>query len=155
MVQMQMQILWSVGPSHGTRQPLLGGMLVWMSGLKAQTLPRSRRTELALRKGKAPEEEKNLGCQPADDLKVYFMFREQQRHIRKNHIKFLRTQWTARCPSKNGLFCRLFYIYIYIENNRQSLGHRPLDLCLSPQVSQGHPTGVPGICLKFMWLLFS
>ena len=36
------------------------------------------------------------------------------------------------------------------QNNRKSLGHWPVEPCLSHRVSQGHPAGVPGISLKFM-----
>ena len=59
------------------------------------------------------------------------------RHIRKNHRTFLKTPGRpgvpgtpSQCPGKNVSFS--------IENNRKSLGHRPVDPCLSRQgVSQG------------------
>ena len=40
-----------------------------------------------------------------------------------------------------------------IKNNRTSLGHRPVDPCLSRQVSQGHPAVVyvPFSLLKNLW----
>ena len=39
---------------------------------------------------------------------------------------------------------------IYNIPNRKSLGHRPVDPCLSRRVAQGHPAGVPGIFLELM-----
>ena len=43
-----------------------------------------------------------------------------------------------------------FSVRFSLVNNSKSLGHRPVDPCLSRRVSQGHPAGVPGISLKFM-----
>ena len=45
---------------------------------------------------------------------------------------------------------RPFSVNFSTVNNRKSLGHRPVDPCLSRRVSLGHPAGVPAILLKFM-----
>ena len=78
----------------------------------------------------------------------------RKRHIRKNHINFLKPSWMAGCPwehpagvpGKNALFCPLFSIV----NNRKSPGHRPVDPCLSRWVSPGTPGRCPVNFLKFM-----
>ena len=83
--------------------------------------------------------------------KIGAKFREQKRHLSKNHTIFLKTPWTAggpwktpgRCPGKN-------FSFSIEKQNRKSLGHQLVDPCLSRQVSQGHPAGVPRIFLKFM-----
>ena len=84
--------------------------------------------------------------------------REQKRHIRKNHINFLKTSWMAGCPWDTRPVSRQkcpFLSVFSIVNNKKSLGHRPVDPCLSRRVSQGHPAGVPGIFLEFMCPLLS
>ena len=43
-----------------------------------------------------------------------------------------------------------FSVRFSIANSRKSLGHRPVNPCLSRRVSQGHPADVPGVSLKFM-----
>ena len=43
---------------------------------------------------------------------------------------------------------------VCVANDRKSLGHRPVDPCLSRRVSQGHPAGVPGIFLSLCALFF-
>ena len=53
----------------------------------------------------------------------------------------------AGVPAKNALFCQ----FSKRKTDRKSLGHRPVDPCLSRRVSQGHPAGVPGLFLKFMF----
>ena len=42
-------------------------------------------------------------------IRVASLPREQKRHIRKNHLNFLKTLWMAGCPGKNALFCVFFY----------------------------------------------
>ena len=49
----------------------------------------------------------------------------------------------------------LFSVRFSIVNNRKSLGHRPVDPCLSRRVSQGHPAGVPRIGFSFTLCAFS
>ena len=46
------------------------------------------------------------------------------------------TGTAGRHPGKNAPFCQFS-----ILNNRKSLGHWPVDPCLSCRVSQGHPAG--------------
>ena len=78
----------------------------------------------------------------------------RERHISKNHIKFLKSPWTAGCPRhtrpvsrQNALFCQFFYGKQQ-EIHGKSMGHRPVDPCLSRRVSQKHPAGVPRIFLS-------
>ena len=83
--------------------------------------------------------------------------REQKRHIRKNHINFLKTSWMAGCPWKTpaGVPAKMpFSVRFSILHNKKSLGHGPVDPCLSRRVSQGHPAGVPGIFLSLCALFF-
>ena len=44
---------------------------------------------------------------------MVFLSREQKRRIRKNHIKFLKSRWTARCPWETRPVsrqkCQFFY----------------------------------------------
>ena len=45
-----------------------------------------------------------------------------------------------------------FSVISSIANQRKSLGHQLVDLCLSRQMPQGHPASVPGIFFQFMCL---
>ena len=84
--------------------------------------------------------------------------REQKRHIRKNHTKFLKAPWMAGCPRDTRPVsrqnCPLNSVRFSIVNNRKCLGHRPVDPCLSRRVSQGHPAGVPGFFLSLCAFFF-
>ena len=89
--------------------------------------------------------------------KIRKLNREQKRHIRENHTKFLKIPWKAGCPwdawpvsrHKNALFFPVFY-----AKQQGSLGHRPVDPCLSRRVSQEHPAGVPRIVLVLCAFFF-
>ena len=45
--------------------------------------------------------------------------------------------------------------FFYSKQQKKSLGHRPVDPCLSHRVPQGHPAGVPTIFLNSMCLSLS
>ena len=85
---------------------------------------------------------------------------QQKRHIRTNHINFLKSQWTVGCPWGTRPVSRQKQmrssVSFSIGNNRKSLGDRPVEPCLSPppRVFQGHPAGVPRIVLKFLCASF-
>ena len=84
----------------------------------------------------------------------YHKVREQKRHIRKDHIKFLKTSWTAGCPwdtrPVSRQKCQFFY------SKQQEIPGTPTGRPLF--VSPGVP-GTPGRCpedfLKFMCLFLS
>ena len=88
---------------------------------------------------------------------LYSFNRKQKRHIRKNHINFLKTSWMAGRPWDTRPVSRQacpFLSVFSIVNNRKSPGHRPVDPSLSRRVSQGHPAGVLGIFLSLCALFF-
>ena len=82
------------------------------------------------------------------ELSFAAVLREQNRHIRKKHIKFLKIPWTAGCPwntrpdrcpgKKKTLSCQIFY------SKQQEVPGTPAGgppVCPAPGVS-----GTPGRC---------
>ena len=69
--------------------------------------------------------------------------REQTRHMRKKSHKISEKPLDGRA------------VRFSKANDRKSLGHWPVDPCLSCRVCQEHPAGVPGNFIKFMCLFLS
>ena len=55
----------------------------------------------------------------------------------------------SRCPGKDALLSQ------FSDTNIKSLGHRPVDPCLSRPVSWEHPAGIPMNFLQCIRLFFA
>ena len=78
-------------------------------------------------------------------------FRKRKRHIRQITKNSLRTPLdggvSLKTPSRRPAKMTISSGFSIVKN-RQALAHRPVALCLSRRVSQGHPASVPRFSLS-------